>query len=343
MLDRMAMIDKDKLGLNDIASYILAGVGLWVVMKYGLLIALLSGLLVYSMVHFMAPVLARKISGERARLVAVALLAGVIITVLTAAVWGAEIFFRSDAGSPQVLLKKMADILDASRASLPLWASEHFPADADALRVMITNWLREHAVEAKSFGEEAGRTAVHLLIGMIIGGMVAMHDTAKRPPRLPLAAALRERISALNDAFRMIVFAQVRISAINTVFAAIYLVIVLPLAGIHLPLTKSLIIITFIAGLLPIVGNLISNTVLVIVALSHSLDTAVASLLFMVVVHKLEYFLNARIIGSHIQARAWELLVAMLMMESVFGLAGVVAAPVFYAYVKKELRDRGLI
>ncbi|MGZ3159939.1 MAG: hypothetical protein ACXU7H_12705, partial [Burkholderiaceae bacterium] len=92
-----------------------------------------------------------------------------------------------------------------------------------------------------------------------------------------------------------------------------------------------------------VVGNLISNTVLVIVALSHSLNTAVASLIFMIVIHKLEYFLNAKIIGAHINARAWELLIAMLVMESVFGLPGVVAAPVFYAYLKKELMDRGLV
>jgi len=337
------MLDKNKLGSNEIASYILTAIGLWVVLKYGLLLALLSGLLVYSLVHLLTPLLARRISGERARIVAVSLLAALIITVLTTAIWGAETFFRSDAGSTQVMLKKMADILDASRAQLPLWASEHFPVDADALREMITSWLREHAVEAKSFGEEAGRTAAHLLIGMIIGAMVAMHDTATRPIRLPLAAALHDRMANLGDAFRKIVFAQIRISAINTAFAAIYLWIVLPLAGIHLPLTKSLVVITFLAGLLPIIGNLISNTILVIVALAHSLDTALASLLFMVVVHKLEYFLNARIIGSHIQARAWELLVAMLIMESVFGLTGVVAAPVFYAYAKKELMDRGLV
>lgn len=337
------MLDKNKLGSNEIASYILAAIGLLAVLKYGLLVALLAGLLVYSLVHLMTPMLARKTGGGRAKIASVTLLAIAIITALTAAIWGAESFFQSDAGSTQVMLKKMADILDASRAQLPLWASEHFPDGADALREMITKWLREHAAEAKTFGEEAGRTAAHLLIGMIIGAMAALHDTTTRPNRLPLAAALGERISNLSDAFQKIVFAQVRISAINTVTAAIYLLIVLPLAGIHLPLTKSMIVITFFAGLLPIVGNLLSNTILVVVALSHSLNTAVASLLFMVVVHKMEYFLNARIIGSHIEARAWELLAAMLAMEAVFGLAGVVAAPVFYAYLKTELIARGLV
>jgi predicted PurR-regulated permease PerM len=33
----------------------------------------------------------------------------------------------------------------------------------------------------------------------------------------------------------------------------------------------------------------------------------------------------------------------MLGMEAAFGVPGVIAAPVFYAYIKKELSDRELI
>jgi predicted PurR-regulated permease PerM len=182
-----------------------------------------------------------------------------------------------------------------------------------------------------------------LLIGMVIGAMAALFETTTPHNYRPLAAALHERVVNLNNAFRQIVFAQVRIAAINTVFTAIFLLIVLPLAGINLPLSKSMVAITFFAGLLPVIGNLISNTVIVVVALSHSLHTAIAALVFLVVIHKLEYFLNAKIIGSHINARAWELLAAMLVMESVFGMPGIIAAPVLYAYVKKELADRGLV
>src|SRR5581483_5657381 len=111
----------------------------------------------------------------------------------------------------------------------------------------------------------------------------------------------------------------------------------------HLPFTKTLILITFFAGLLPVIGNLISNTVIVVVSLSASLLVAVASLAFLIVIHKLEYFLNARIVGTQIRASAWELLLAMLLMESAFGIAGLVAAPIYYAYVKEELIARGLI
>jgi len=139
------------------------------------------------------------------------------------------------------------------------------------------------------------------------------------------------------------VFAQLRISALNTVFTAAYLVVLLPLFDVHLPLTKTLIGVTLVTGMLPVIGNLVSNTVIVVVSLALSPYVALASLLFLIVIHKLEYFLNARIIGAQIQARSWELLLAMLVMEAAFGLPGVVAAPIYYAYLKRELSDRGLV
>ena len=118
---------------------------------------------------------------------------------------------------------------------------------------------------------------------------------------------------------------------------------VLPALGVDLPLIKSLIITTFLVGLLPVVGNLISNTLIVVVSLSHSLQIAFGSLAFLVIIHKLEYFLNAKIVGSLISARAWELLIAMLAMEAAFGIGGLVAAPIYYAYIKNELRAAKLI
>ena len=113
--------------------------------------------------------------------------------------------------------------------------------------------------------------------------------------------------------------------------------------GINLPYAKTLIVVTFLCGLIPVVGNLISNTVIVLVSLSRSLPMAIASLVFLVVMHKLEYFLNARIVGTQIRSRPWELLVAMLAMEAAFGAGGVAAAPIYYAYLKDELSDRDLI
>lgn len=326
-----------------LASYVLISCFLILIILKGLLGALLGALLVYSLVHQLAPLLERRFSGERARLVAVALLGALVIGALTLAVWGLLSFFQSDAGSMQSLLKRLADIIDKSRGQFPAWLRAYLPVDADALHDELVGWLREHAQEAKAMGAEVGRLVVHVLVGMIIGAMLALHDSHGPANRAPLAASLVERMHVLYGAFRALVFAQVWISGINAAITALFVLVILPLMGISLPLAKSLVAVTFLAGLIPVLGNLISNTMFVIIGLSHSLEMAIGALVFMVVVHKLEYFLNARIIGSQIQAAAWELLCVLLVAETLFGLPGVVAAPIFYAYAKRELMALKLI
>lgn len=327
----------------DIAAWLLAGIALILIIKLRLLPALLAGLLVYELVHVVAPMLQRRLSNERAKLLTVALLSSLIVGVVSAVILAAVAFFRSDAGSIPVLLQKMAEILEGSRATLPAALADHLPSNAEGLKTAIVGWLRLHAAEVQLMGKETGVAFVHVLIGLIIGAMVALHEARPIHDYRPLARALVERAARLGGAFRRIVFAQVRISALNTAFTATYLMVVLPLFGVDLPLRKTLIAVTFVAGLLPVIGNLISNTVVVIVSLAHSPAIAAASLVFLVVIHKVEYFLNARIVGSQIQARAWELLLAMLTMEAAFGLIGVVAAPIYYAYLKDELVSRELV
>lgn len=336
------MRDLNKLSLITVSSYVLSAAAILIILLKGLVAALFAGLLVYSLVHLVTPLLGKKIGGERARMIAVAAIGGLTVAFLCLLVWGSVTFFKSDAGSFPVLLQRMADIIEQSRGQIPAWLSAHLPESADALREMITAWLREHAFEAKLIGQETGRTLAHILIGMMVGAMAALYDSTPQT-YLPLGSALRDRLINLSEAFQRIVFAQVRIAAINATLVGIYLLVVLPLMGVRLPLSKSMIALTFFAGLLPVVGNLISNTVLVVVGLSHSLNIAIGSLIFMIVIHKLEYFLNAKIIGHHINARIWELLVAMLVMETLFGIPGVIAAPVFYAYLKRELRERALV
>lgn len=326
-----------------ITSWCIAAAILVAVLWLRLLPALLAGLLVYELVHVIAPALQRLVPGPRARLVAVAILSTLIVGLTTAVILGTVAFFRSDAGSLPVLLQKMADIIDGARAAFPAWVLGWLPANADAWREASTHWLREHASEVRLAGTEAGRVFAHIIIGMIIGAMISLREARPARSQQPLARALIERAQRLGDAFRRVVFAQVRISAINTILTGIYLAIVLPAFGVNLPLTKTLIAVTFVAGLLPVIGNLISNTVIFVVSLAHSPVLAVTSLAYLIVIHKLEYFLNAHIIGSQIRASAWELLLAMLAMEAAFGLPGVVAAPIFYAYLKRELTDTKLV
>ena len=328
----------------EIAAWIMAGVSMLLVLELHLLPALLSGMLVYELVHALSrPLRLSRMVGLRARVVAVALLSMVIVGLLSLMIWGIIIFFRGESGDISVLLRKMAEILDGYSETLPAWLAEYLPVDSGGLREGTVYWLREHAKEVRVVGKEAGLTAVHVLIGMVIGTLISLREAVAAHDYAPLARALSERVEKFSMAFRFVVFAQVRIAALNALFAAIYLWIVLPLFGIHLPLVKTMVAITFITGLLPVIGNVISNSVIVVVSLSHSLSVAGASLVFLVVIHKLEYFLNARIIGARIHANAWELLIVMIAMEAAFGIAGVIAAPIYYAYIKSELAGRGLV
>lgn len=328
----------------EIASWILAALGLYLVLQLHLLEALVGGLAVYELVHILAHQL-RFIRGrsEVVKLLAISLLAVIIVAGLTLSILGVLAFFRSPQGNLPALMAKMADVVETSREHLPAWLARELPANAEELKNDAVLWLRAHAGDLQIFGYKVGRSFVEALIGMVIGALVSLHEARTVTKRAPLTRALSERADRLGNAFRRIVFAQVRISALNTLLTAIYLAVVLPLLGVQLPLTKTLIAITFLAGLLPVIGNLISNTVIFVVSLSHSLGAAVGSLAYLIVIHKLEYFVNARIVGGEIQARAWELLLAMLAMEAAFGIAGVVAAPIYYAYLKDELSARGLI
>lgn len=327
----------------DLAGWLLAALAMLLIIMAHLLPALLAGLLVHEVMRMLVPLLARRLSGGSAKGIAVGLVGLAVVGTVTLAAFGVIALMRSEGGSLSGLLARMADIIDSSRSQLPDWLAVPLPDNAEELRAQLTAWLREHAAELRRIGGETGRLLAHLLIGMIIGVLVSLREVVDGDIGGPLARVLGERTTRLADAFRRVVFAQLRISAINAGLTALYLALVLPLLGVHLPLVKTLIVVTFVVGLLPVVGNLISNTAIVVVSLAHSPATAIGSLAFLVVIHKLEYFLNARIVGAHIRARAWELLTAMILMEAVFGLAGLVAAPICYAWLKDELSSRQLI
>jgi len=325
-----------------IGAWAIAAALLWFALRFDLLPALLAGLLVFELVHVQAMRLTF-VRERRARLLAVALIAVIVVACLSLAIFASLLFFQSETSGYALLLKKSAEVIQSWRGLLPAWLVHSLPTDAVGLQSSIVAWLKEHLAMVQTFGKEGTTILVRIVIGMVIGALVALRQADPPADYRPLALALANRATRLAEAFRLVVFAQIRIAAVNAALTALYLVIVLPLLGIHLPLIKTMIAVTFVAGLLPVVGNLISNVVVVVVSLSVSPFVALGSLAYLIAIHKLEYFLNARLVGTQIQARAWVLLLAMLLMEAAFGIAGLVAAPIYYAYLKDELAAAGWV
>ncbi|TAM61334.1 MAG: AI-2E family transporter [Rhodanobacter sp.] len=327
-----------------IASYVLAGTALLLVLWLRLLPALLAGSLVYVLVQAVAPLLGKRISGDRARVLVVTALGAVVVGLLIGLILGAISIFHKEIGNPELLWQQqLMPLVEKARQQLPSMLVDHLPVSVDDLRDGTVELARKHAGTLQQAGKETLRVFVQIIIGLLMGAIIALSRARPAHQVGPLAAILSLRSQRLAEAFRNIVFAQVKISLINTVFTAIFLLGALPLFGIHVPLAKTLVVVTFVVGLLPVIGNLISNTAVTIVGLSVSLGVGVAALGFLVLIHKLEYFLNARIVGNRIRARAWELLIAMLVMEAAFGLPGLIAAPIYYAYLKSELEAEKLL
>ncbi len=326
-----------------IAAWIITVSLLSLILILHLLPALLAGLLVYELVGLLSPYIARHLPGQRSKFTAIAVLAALAMILISTAALSLLTFFRSDVGSLTALLARLDTILNGARAAVPGWALSYLPADTVTIQQSISAWLSAHAIKLQLAGTELGRLIVHVLLGMIIGAILSLRIAQIDDTPRPLSVALKERASRVRLAFSRIIRAQVRIASINALITTVYLTLILPLAGVHLPLIKTMIVITFVAGLIPVIGNLMSNSVIIIVSLSQSLNVALASLAFLLLIHKLEYFLNARIVGGRIQARAWELLIAMLFMEAAFGITGLLAAPIYYAYIKNELTSQNWI
>lgn len=263
---------------------------------------------------------------------------GAVAALLLALLAAFELLFKS--GGLGRLMQLVADTLDQLRATAPPWVVARLPESADAVQHGVSRWLREHAGEMQRWGAEALKVLVHLIIGLAIGLMAA----ASRPddpaaPRRPLILLAQARMLQLANAFGDVFSAQLRISLINAILTGIYLLVVLPALGYRVPLAPTLVGFTFFASLVPIIGNLLSNAAITIAALTVSVWLGIASLGFLVVIHKLEYFLNARIVGGRTNVPTYGMLAAMLVLEAAFGVAGLVAAPIYAAWLTRELRE----
>lgn len=330
----------------EIAAWILMGTLLLYVMMHHLVSAVVAGLVLYLILDRLAASFSKRMGGA-ARPLALILVTLIVGGAIIGGVALAVSFLRQHAERVPAMMTKMAEILQSTRAWLGGYGEEIIPevlTDAETVKAAIVDWLKEHAAALKVAGSTVSLGLVHALMGILLAIMVFFrHVTHRDAQRGALAQALAEKVDRFADAFARIATAQVKISAVNTVLTAAYLLVALPMFGIRIPFATTIVLVTFICGLIPVLGNLISNTVIVVLSLGISVGTAMASLVFLVVIHKLEYLINSRIVGGQTDSEAWEILLAILIGETAFGVGGVVMAPIVYAFVKRELRDRGLV
>lgn len=297
---------------------------------------LLIGMLIYLLAKRLGDYLSLKMPEKPARLLAAVLITTIIIGVLTSA----GILLSKTIGNEQNLAglaEKLGESVNNIRNDFPPTLISYLPDSMLTLNGSVSDLIKEHMKDLGGAGKEGLHTFAHILMATVVALLLSVDTFSPLAKAQPFAKAMRERIQLFGKAFENIVFAQIKISAINTLLTGVFLLIVLPHFGINLPYNKTLVVVTFFAGLLPVIGNLISNTIITVISIGVSFKVAIAALFFLVGVHKLEYFINAKIVGSKIHAAAWELLLALLIMEALFGITGLLIAPILYAYIKSEL------
>ncbi len=322
------------------ASYLLAAVLCTAILVYGLL----PGLLAVCLGFLLASALVGR-ERRRGPHLAPAWAAAVVILV---PIFGLGILFANAKGMVfgavaqyQALLHHLAGTVLEIRQKLPPDLASHLPDELLAAQTWLVEYLQSQAHALSGFGTAGLRGGLLVYVGLAIGAL--MVGSEQSPSQGLLRSALRQRGSDFMNAFRQIVVAQFWIAAFNAVCTATFLWLALPLAGVHMPYTATLVGLTFVAGLVPIVGNLLCNSVLTIAGVSVSPAVGLACLLFLVSIHKFEYFINAKLVGRRTNTAAWELLSVMFIGEAIFGVAGLVAAPLYYAFTKRELLNAGLI
>jgi len=332
-----------------IASHVLMAGTLLLVMCYGLLPGLLCVCVGFLLTRWLAPRLVRlrrllpqgRGYSRSGQSVAAALVMLSPLLLVGLALSHSRTYIVDAPQQYRELLDFLASTVLELRQKLPPDIAAQLPEGTAEIQRVIASYLGAKAGALALAGRVWLAGLLYAYVGLVIGALAAVRSLDAARGRLTQQLTLR--VARMGDAFRQIVAAQFWIASFNTALTAIFLLLLLPLWDLKLPYTPALITLTFFAGLVPIVGNLLCNTVLTVVGLSVSPGAAVACLVFLILIHKAEYVINAKVVGRRTHIGVWELLSVMFIAEAIFGPAGLVAAPLFYAYLKKELKAARLI
>jgi predicted PurR-regulated permease PerM len=262
------------------------------------------------------------------------------IVVVAALTYAAGHFTRAAIGA-------LPKIADNSIPAAIAWAEER------NLNLPFTDFagLKSHAIEAikeqahylgnvANFARKASATFVFLVIGVVAAVSLFFNsklDLFRESHKVRnnlyslCCDELTARFTEFYRSFEIVIGAQMMISAINTVLTSIFVF------AVGLPYPAVVVGLTFLCGLLPIVGNIISNTVIVFLGFLISPKVAIGALIFLVVIHKLEYFLNSKIIGDRIRNPIWLTLVGLIIGERLMGVPGMIISPVVLNYLRVEM------
>ena len=315
----------------DVIRLILTALGAALVLWQRLLLPVLLGLLVYAWSCLLADRLARRFGESRTVATVSAMSVGLMVVAALAGLFVWTVALAS-GDELRTFLMRIENSLDMLREALPESLAQSIPENLIELRAQAFAWLKSHAASLGSLGGRLAHDVIQGIFAVLVGAMAAATTWSRGA--LQSDALYMGRLLIVPE---RVVLAQGRIALFNTSMTALYLFVILPAFGYVLPFRGLMCLFTLVTGVLPVLGNVMANTVVMLISLAISPWLAVASLAFLILIHKTEYFINARTVGARVQVNAWEILAAMLTGEALFGVQGLVVAPLLYPFFKREL------
>lgn len=266
------------------------------------------------------------------RVVSVTLYFFAVVVVGAGLIYFASLAYRTFPKIAEVAIPAMAEFAEKNGVELPF-------TDFPSLKASALAEARQGAVVIGRYARIASFQSILLLAGLVVAVSIYLNPRwsagskeygSRDTTYFELTRELGIRFKTLYQSFARVMGAQIVISAINTGLTWVFLVV----RGY--PFSELLLGLVFLCGLVPIVGNLVSNVVIVGVGFTISPRTGLMALVFLVVIHKLEYFLNSKIIGKRIDNPMWLTLIGLVIGERLMGVPGMILAPVLLHYIKVE-------
>lgn len=265
---------------------------------------------------------------------------GVVLYVIAVAAIGYGLYYFSREVYKTKALSEIAEKTIPAVVNFAQKQGIELPfTDYDSLKSLAVDEVKDRMANLGRYAREATVQLAMLIIGLVVAVSLFLNakwetesdpDVMKGSLYSTVVQELVLRFQTFYSSFSRVIGAQIIISFINTTLTTIFLL------WNNFHYATVIIVLTFLCGLLPIIGNILSNTLIVGVAFTISPRMALFALIFLVVIHKCEYFLNSKIIGDRIKNPMWLTLIGILLGEKLMGIPGMILAPVVLHYIKVE-------
>jgi predicted PurR-regulated permease PerM len=242
--------------------------------------------------------------------------------------------------------------LGATRAIHAIRAARHtFPQQLHEIQDNpIVAQIREHLPDSSRLAERAreySETALHVvsmmghiamfaLIAVILAIIftleeIELHELVEKISPSSLMGTVSRWLGYVAEAIRITIQLQLVVAAVNTVLT---LPVLLILGIHHIP---SLMILIFVSGLIPVVGNVVSGAVLSLLAYQAKGFLGIGVFVALTfVLHKIEaYYLNPRLTSKHVHLPGFAIVVSLICWEHLLGFVGLfVSFPFLFVAAK---------